>query len=475
MQTTTKYVAKPAGFEFVPRTQDSIPLGAADRLIVPLDLDALGYSEAEYLISGESNVYEWPKEERYPYIRVSGAPYTSRILVRKPAKAKFSGIVIVELYNWAADYDRSRGGFGYSWEYYTSRGHGWVGLSCRDFSTDALKKYDPVRYAKVGFPNPLPKEERGEPFQNYHHMTNPENENGLIWDMISQVAALVKSDMPGQPFKDYKVDKVMLTGATGGDLSAYVSAVHPITKLENGSTPYDGFLIYMTGSPGGINQRCVAIGELDERSKFYSEVPLIHVYTTGDMLDKPPHPAWQYMQRRPDADELGKKLRLYEVSGAAPGAKFASLRGDICKEDAVKVNDVFKDIVLPLPHEFPIGYVLSATCEQLIKWMKFGIAPESVPYLEIEGVYPHSKLAEDEFGNAKGGLRSPYVDVPAYMYDQSSVAHRLPDEVLKKLYSSHEDYVEKVVASTIAMLQKGHLLPEDAQKVIMEAVTSDIP
>ena len=58
-----------------------------------------GYVEEEYLVSGTANVYNWPAAGSAT-VRTTGAPYTTRMLVRRPIdSAKSSGNVIVEMLN----------------------------------------------------------------------------------------------------------------------------------------------------------------------------------------------------------------------------------------------------------------------------------------------------------------------------------------------------------------------------------------
>src|SRR4051794_18521293 len=80
----------------LPATASSYPFGAADHELVPEDLKSMGYVEEEFLISGMANVYDWPKPGPAT-IRIANAPYTTRVLVRRPInKSKFSGNVAVE-------------------------------------------------------------------------------------------------------------------------------------------------------------------------------------------------------------------------------------------------------------------------------------------------------------------------------------------------------------------------------------------
>ena len=81
-----------------------------------------------------------------------------------------------------------------------------------------------------------------------------------------------------------------------------------------------------------------------------------------------------------------------------------------------------------------------------------------------------------ETRNAMGGLRSPYVDCPLYVYTPAGgTERRLTDDEIRSLYSSREDYVKKVTASVNKMLEKRYILPEHAEMVIKEAEEAELP
>ncbi len=80
----------------VPATADSFPFLAANRVQEVVDLAKLSYVEEEFVISGTANVYNRGTDGSLT-VKTANAPYTTRILVRRPANgAKFSGNVIVE-------------------------------------------------------------------------------------------------------------------------------------------------------------------------------------------------------------------------------------------------------------------------------------------------------------------------------------------------------------------------------------------
>jgi len=313
---------------------------------VPIDLVSYGYVEEEFLVSGRANVYEWYHSGTSPAtVRTPDAPYTTRILVRRPTNPKrFSGNVIVELFNWARNYDNPWGGWAESHDYFLAHGDAWVGITVRPSSVVGLKTFNPVRYAPLSFANPLPLSETCPNPGGYpNNPSSPLTEDGLIWDIISQMGALMRSQASSHPMAGYKVDYVYATAATGGDLSAYVSAIHPLATLANGKPVYDGYVIKCTGSPGRINQYEPKIPPDDPRCQLHVNVPVIRVLTQGDILGRGFHPDWSYLYRRPDSDKPGEQFRLYEVAGSYIFAVYPLLSSP-CEKDMVAAGGTWRGL-----------------------------------------------------------------------------------------------------------------------------------
>src|SRR3954447_21865267 len=86
-------------------TATSHPFGGAADQLVPENLPSVGYVEEEYFVSGKANVYEWPQAGP-AVVRTPDAPYTTRILVRRPIDpADSSGNVVVEMLNPSNNFD----------------------------------------------------------------------------------------------------------------------------------------------------------------------------------------------------------------------------------------------------------------------------------------------------------------------------------------------------------------------------------
>jgi hypothetical protein len=124
-------------------TASSYPFGAADHNRVPTDLGKVGYVEEEFFAGGMANVYDWPEGRGPAVVRTPNAPYTTRVLVRRPiSRAKFSGNVIVEMLNPSNLFDLNIG-WAISHDQIARSGDVWVGITIKPISIEALKNFDP--------------------------------------------------------------------------------------------------------------------------------------------------------------------------------------------------------------------------------------------------------------------------------------------------------------------------------------------
>ena len=455
------WVVPAAKAVLIPETEDSIPFNAAKKQGEPLDLGSLGFLEEEYLISGESHVYQLgPTRADNTYVKAFGAPYTDRILVRKPQDPKaFSGHVVIEIMNSAFGMDNPEAGWGALHPYILSRGDAWVGMTINSLLFPALKKYDEKRYGALSAVNPIPEEKRGKVSRAYGLVTDPNVEKGLLYDALSETAQLIRSGSDDSPFKGYDVRFIYATGATPGDLTTYAGFVHNYAKQANGKPVFDGFQIYMTGAPANLNNEEWNVLVPDPRVIIDSCVPTFRVLTMGDMLGFGGHPDWSVMQRKDDTDD--PVYRIYEVAGAPLG-----IRGDVdtmmnkADCDAIGARWFNKKARLPY-HAYPTQYILRSCFDNLKKYCEFGILPPKADRLRVTGTYPEMDYEYDELGNVLGGIRSNYVDVP--------IAHYLPDghiepfnkEKLRELYGTHANYMKKVSASCLRQMKDRFMLPED--------------
>jgi hypothetical protein len=101
---------------------------------------------------------------------------------------------------------------------------------------------------------------------------------------------------------------------------------------------------------------------------------------------------------------------------------------------------------------FPYGAITFMGLQWAIDWAMEGKTPPHADYIEVNPGPPRS-LVFDEFGNVKGGVRTPHIDVPIYRYVAPNVGPGLcnqtgrqeifSDEVLNELYKNSGQYVSQ--------------------------------
>lgn len=468
----------------IPVTAESHPFHGSDYQRVPLDLSKFGYVEEEYFVSGKANVYEWPAPGP-AVVRTPDVPYTTRILVRRPAhRHRFSGNVMVDMLNPSNFMDLPIG-WALSHDHFMRKGDIWVGVTIKPVSVLALKAFDAARYAPLTFANPLPLTDPANcenPIALIAGDTRRETENGLIWDIYSQVGELVRSRSHANPLHKYKVKRVYGFGysQTGGHLNTYINAIHPLDVQALGKPVYDGYVIGVAG--GGfvglmeINQCSPAPAVGDPRRQIQNVgVPVIRVMSESDYL-------FGIASRRPDSDTPPDLFRHYEVPGAGHATP-AELNFGPSIEDIQAAG-------LPLPpmscdqgprSRYPLGMVFNGVWQNLDLWVRKGIAPPRAEPIEVVNGTP----VRDEFGNLRGGVRTPYLNVPTSTWAGASsgagfcflVGHEIPfDQTrLDELYRSHGDYVRKVSHSTVGLVRERFLTFADGLKLIVEAAQADVP
>lgn len=448
----------------IPIEGDSYPFNMASRQLRPIDLAAFDYVEEEYFLSGLANVYDWDVLFETAKVRTPNAPYTNRILVRRPAKPqKFSGTVIVELFN------ATGGGIGYeapyiwadSWENTLDRGHVWVGVTSAPAALRPLKTFDPVRYAPLAWNNPLPPEQRCVPTAT--------TETGLVWDILSQLAALLKSGDPANPLRQYEVERVYATSQTGGGiLPLYINLFGPTAETAGGEPVYDGYVIKASGSPGRINQCAEAPPATHPIAKSQSPQPVIRLFSHSDVLrGSPTHTGSICDFRRPDSDDVAP-YRHYEVAGLLVSARNQVL-GAPGPEDGLRAGGIpIPPVVVPR-HELPFRYLLAGAFENLDRWVSDGIAPPHAAFLEADSECIDAVV--DEFGTPRGGVRTPYVDVPLATYPPLELpAIPFDAEQLEELYGNHGNYLRQVLPVINDLIDERWVTLEDGRKIIGEAV-----
>jgi hypothetical protein len=145
--------------------------------------------------------------------------------------------------------------------------------------------------------------------------------------------------------------------------------------------------------------------------------------------------------------------------------------------------------------DFPAGAFTAVGLNYLIEWIANGKTPPRAPYIAVDQntAVDGSHLALDEFGNAKGGVRNVWVDVPIATYGvfgkgKTQAQDRLcqlagtevplPAATLQKLYKGKNDYAGyagRVNTRLGELVTEGWFLPEYVNVVQNALKATEIP
>jgi hypothetical protein len=472
----------------LPVTADSYPFGAAAHQRTPEDLKKVGYVEEEYLVSGKANVYSWPKPGPAE-VRTADAPYTTRILVRRPAKfSHFSGNVVTEMLNPSNLFDLNIG-WAMMNRQLVADGDVWVGITAKPISVQALKNFDAKRYGSLSFANPLPLDDPRN-CGTVPADSSRSTENGLAWDIYSQVGSLLRSEKRDNPVSYANegpgarhVQHVYGFGysQTGGYLYNYINGIHPLDVQRGGGRPvYDGYIVAVAGGNfvGAVPMnQCDPVPPTGDPRKQFTNVgvPVIHIMSQSDYLIG-------IDARRPDSDETADRYRHYEMAGAGHATPdelyYSAAPGDI--EKAGRAVPPMNCNEGPRSR-FPSHIFFDAALRSLDQWVRHGTPPPHAAPIEVKD----GKAVLDQYGNVRGGLRSPYLDVPTSTWNGNSTGasfcyiagHEVPFDSarLNELYPSHGAYVRAVTEDTKTLVTGRFITPADGRGIIQEAAHANVP
>lgn len=266
---------------------------------------------------------------------------------------------------------------------------------------------------------------------------------------------------------------------SAGRMATYVNAVHPTIEL------FDGFLIHSRASGAApLSQDPQPLVSAPRPSFIRTDFPepVIGFETEGDIFGLGGAAVPQ-----PDADNY----RLWEVPGNAHFDAYGVLKGPDDRGDDPEVAEVIEfssaiasgliECDSPI-NDGPGHWVIKAAINALDRWIRTGApAPSTEP---IRRNAANTDLERDELGNAVGGIRTPYVDVPVATlsgYGQTGGSFcgafgttTLFDEAtLSTLYPTREVYVAAIDAATDSAVEQGFILPEDGELIKAQARLSD--
>jgi hypothetical protein len=432
------------------------------------NLAKAGYVEEEYFVSGSATRYPNPGPTENPMTDASPIgtmPYTTRIVVRKPADPKrFAGVVLVDWENVTAGQDIDT-----EW---TSNGdffmrNGWaeiaattqrVGVHGADppsaLAGNGLKQWNPERYAPLDLTN-----------------GGTVKDDSQSFDVFSQIGQLAKSE--SGPFEGYDVEHVYAAGVSQS--SRYLSVYYNTIQAQ--ANVYDGFVPGL----GGLRQRT------DLPTRY------LRVNTENDVWRGQADPAIRTQNGTPS-------IRIWEIAGAShvPQAAISATPGDPRSNLGwLRQRDLGpqtpRNCRFPYASDVEVWAVFHAAYAALDRWVTDGVPPAMPPPIQTSGqTAGFWNILRDANGIALGGLRLPAVEAPVARNNGMNLpsptstnpldgfcilygTHEpFGEEQLDALYPSHGAYVSQFTRAANDAVKQGVLLRPEAQTLLDEATHSSL-
>jgi hypothetical protein len=467
-----------------------------------VDLDDFGYTEKEFLISGNAQAFvnsgTLGNDGVWNISPGATAPYTSRILVRRPIDPrKFNGTVVVEWFNVSGAVDTTP-----EWAFdhteLLREGYAWVGVSAQFVGAAFLPVWDKVRYASISHPG-----------------------DSWSYDIFSQagVALLRGNPRPLGPLTHF-VRRVLAVGESQSAfrLFTYYNAIQPRAQV------YDGFLIHSTGSGSALSQS-FAGGQgpvMIPAPPGVPATPDIAVPRTAFIRGDLREPVL-FLNTETDVTFLGagfsvhgqpdsNTFRMWEVAGTSHADAYLLLQSGL---DAAKAGLGGSAVVCgdPPNNNGPHTFAARTAVHALARWTRAPhLRPSIGPRLSVQIVtspQPAAVINRDAVtGNAIGGIRFPQVAVPietltgirppaALQANPNCVLFGAtdpwdgdsdawdghpgldpspdPEPSLVNLYGTRHNYLKQYEEATEESIARGFLLHRDRDEVIDLAEAASVP
>ena len=407
---------------------------------------AAGYVEQEYLFGGTADALDGDGRAL-----ATGLEYTTRILVRRPADAaRFRGVVFIEpfhhivenpiVYRWISDW-------------LLDRGHAWIGVTVHTGTftkhygapggVPLLQRSDPDRYARLHLtpfddPPPLRMHLGAGGFDPLEMRWSQMVGHAQGLGIVGSLAKLVKGNDPESPLHDLDVRFVVGIGAsqTGNFWRAFVD-FHgdDAARLADGRAAIDAYLTLIAPAPQRVPDDAAFVHVLSEAEVVGTLNP--RMMTAAEDRDTP-------------------VVRGYEIAGSAHMLRSEQIPGmDRAAHSAEHTDE-------------PFDMLLRAIADNLVASLRDGTPMPSGARITRD---PHALdgVARDEHGNAIGGLRAPWVEVPTAQYlprcsCSPTTGEKIPfsDDEIARLYGDADTLRAARSRSIDDLVERRLLLPVDA-------------
>jgi hypothetical protein len=163
---------------------------------------------------------------------------------------------------------------------------------------------------------------------------------------------------------------------------------------------------------------------------------------------------------------------MWPVAGMSHSDQYSLLsRAALLQRDLGQL--AFDTCATPARSRVETRYIYASSVDAMNKWIRFGTPPPIAGRFVLTNP-PAAGVQRDTFGNAIGAIRTAEIDVPVAKEAADTCGlggTHVPftTAVLQSLYSTHQDYVNKVTQAALDSVAKGFVLPADAQDEIDRA------
>jgi hypothetical protein len=418
--------------------------------------DRYHFKEDEFFLSGKATKYApvgtLGDDGAWNVTPDGTAPYTTRVLVRRPADPKaFNGIVVVEWYNVSSGIDGDPD-FGLLHPLLLQDGYAHVAVSAQQAGVGEGPSV--ALPGGVGVQGSIAPLKQRDP-QRYGPLTHPGDD--YSYDIATQVGQLARH---GDLVDGAHVDRVILTGESqsAARLTTYIDAVQPIARA------YDAFLVHSRNGSGAPLAGAAVFGaNAALRIRTDLQSPVFQFQTESDVA------RFGFLAaRQPNTD----RVVTWEVAGTS----HADATLNKYAQQAIGVSFDVSNLCGPI-NDGPQAAVFRAAFQALIDWMVHGKKPpEPQPFETTNG----TSLARDRSGIVLGGARTPAVDAPTSVLSGENVHNdqvcnlfgsttpMSPTELAER-YPTHDAYVNAVTRSADDAVGQGVLLPSDRDAIVADA------
>ena len=429
------------------------------------DLDSAGYVEEEYFVAGDAPRYRptspFGIDGRWEAERSGGAPFVTRVVIRRPQASRFNGTLLVEWINVSAGSDIFEAG---DTPAVFDDGFAYAAVSCQragvhgfDRDPKGLVEWDPDRYGSLLV-----------------------DDDTLSYGIFTEVTrALLSRSGDIDPLDGLSPERLVAIGGSqsAGRLVTYLNAVHPLERVFDAFVPFTWFgsgsslddpRVFDPNDPESLSRLTIHPTRIREDL----EAPVFVVNSECETLSC-------YPIRQVDTEIF----RFWEVAGAphAPRLHMERILQKMERDGFGPPGGIA--IAADTLHPIPWAPVLDAAIGHVHHWLIAGDPPPVQPRIEVGG--NPAAIRRDADGNALGGVRVPEFQSTLWSCtgsrEESGPAGLmglwapLPVDVVMARYGDRDGYLADFAKAVDEAVAAGVLRPSDGESALARAATTPFP